>query len=261
MRYTADPSGNVANLASRLVLIGHDEEDGIANCHASHAVGTAAFGDDGSLFVGAGEGAHFEHVDGGQDLTQFDPLCEQMFGDQDVGALRAQDYHSLAGKILRIDPATGLGYPNNPFFDGDPASPASRIWVLGLRNPFRFTVRPEFPGPRHALRGRRGLDRVRGNERGARRRELRLALLRRPWSSRAATKRIITRPSGSATRWTRRRSTRRSSRGITSIQGRWASRATRRAERASTRARSSRCSIRTRCSSATTDPTGFASRR
>jgi PKD repeat protein len=49
---------------------------------------------------------------------------------------------SLAGKILRIDPATGLGLADNPFFTGNPADHASRIWAMGLRNPFRFCLVP-----------------------------------------------------------------------------------------------------------------------
>jgi glucose/arabinose dehydrogenase len=49
---------------------------------------------------------------------------------------------SLAGKILRIDPATGLGLADNPFFTGNAADHSSRIWALGLRNPFRFCLVP-----------------------------------------------------------------------------------------------------------------------
>src|SRR5262249_52278996 len=38
-------------------------------------------------------------------------------------------------------PATGQGYASNPYFDGDPNSPRSKVWCYGLRNPFRFAVR------------------------------------------------------------------------------------------------------------------------
>ncbi len=147
VRYTADASGNVANLTSRLVLLGHTAADGIANCYASHGVGTLAFGTDGTLFVSAGEGAHFDFPDGGEDVTGRDPGCAAMFGAQDIGALRAQDIDGFGGKILRIDPSTGLGLPDNPFFDGSSSSYASRIWARGLRNPFRFTVRPGTTAP------------------------------------------------------------------------------------------------------------------
>ena len=40
---------------------------------------------------------------------------------------------------MRIDPTTGLGLPDNPYWDGDANSNRSRVWHLGLRNPFRFT--------------------------------------------------------------------------------------------------------------------------
>jgi glucose/arabinose dehydrogenase len=141
-RYRA--SGDAAVPGSRRILLGSSEEDGFIHCHSSHAIGSVKFAADGSLFVGSGDGAHFDFTDGGQDVTSFDPLCDDVFGDpSDIGALRSQDLDSLAGKILRIDPETGLGLPDNPFFDGDAASARSRTWVLGLRNPFRFTVRPD----------------------------------------------------------------------------------------------------------------------
>jgi glucose/arabinose dehydrogenase len=31
---------------------------------------------------------------------------------------------------------------SNPYWDGNPASDRSRVWVYGLRNPYRFSVRP-----------------------------------------------------------------------------------------------------------------------
>ncbi|HET9886510.1 MAG TPA: PQQ-dependent sugar dehydrogenase, partial [bacterium] len=41
-RYTI--SGNVAQPASRFILLGNSAEDGIANCYSSHSIGTLAFG-------------------------------------------------------------------------------------------------------------------------------------------------------------------------------------------------------------------------
>ena len=46
----------------------------------------------------------------------------------------------LDGAILRVDPATGLGWSGNPFTGPD--DNARRIIAYGLRNPFRFTFRP-----------------------------------------------------------------------------------------------------------------------
>jgi glucose/arabinose dehydrogenase len=148
-RYRA--SGDAADLGSRRVLLGNSAADGFIHCHSSHAIGSVKFAEDGTLFVGSGDGAHFDFTDGGQDVSSSDPFCDDVFGSaSDIGSLRSQHLDSLAGKILRIDPGTGLGLQDNPFYDGNGASARSRTWVLGLRNPFRFTVRPG-SGPVGAL--------------------------------------------------------------------------------------------------------------
>jgi glucose/arabinose dehydrogenase len=103
-------------------LNGTPVQDCLAADSPSHTIGTVMFGNDGSLFVGNGDGSHFNYTD--------------------PRALRAQSLDSLGGKILRIDPLTGEGYPDNPFYDGDPNSNRSKIWSYGLRNPFRFTIHP-----------------------------------------------------------------------------------------------------------------------
>jgi glucose/arabinose dehydrogenase len=104
-------------------MAGAPVHDCIPSDENSHTIGTVAFAPDGSLFVGAGDGS---------DYTTVDPR-----------ALRAQMIDSLAGKILRIDPITGLGLPDNPFYQsGSPNSNRSKVWASGLRNPFRFAIRP-----------------------------------------------------------------------------------------------------------------------
>jgi glucose/arabinose dehydrogenase len=143
-RYTV--VGNQADPASRLVLLGNGPSDGIPSCHNSHSIGTLVFGHDGSLFVSSGDGAHYDFTDGGQNVTIYDPECAATFGSAaDNGALRSQTYETLAGKILRIDPATGLGYTDNPWYDGDLSTVASRAWAIGLRNPYRINLRPLQP--------------------------------------------------------------------------------------------------------------------
>ena len=89
----------------------------------THTIGMLRFDLDGALLVSNGEGAETHYVD--------------------PRALRAQDLDSLGGKILRIDPITGNGYLDNPFFDGNPTHNRSKILNYGLRNPFRFTVHPQ----------------------------------------------------------------------------------------------------------------------
>lgn len=136
-------TGDVADPASRHVLLGDMPESGPPMCFPSHSIGSVKFALDGTLVVGTGEGAHWDRTDTGENLDTWDPSCEALFGpDEDIGALRAQSLDSLGGKLLRLDAETGLGLPDNPFFDGNPASNRSRVWALGLRNPFRFQIRP-----------------------------------------------------------------------------------------------------------------------
>lgn len=88
----------------------------------NHQGGTIAFGTDGLLYAGIGDGG-----DG---------------GDPDESA---QDRGELTGKILRIDPhGAGEGQysvpANNPFVGGPGRD---EIFALGLRNPFRLAFDPQ----------------------------------------------------------------------------------------------------------------------
>jgi PKD repeat protein len=97
--------------------------DCLASDELTHSIGTVVFGTDGSLFVSNGDGSN---------ATGVDPR-----------ALRAQNLDSLGGKIIRIDPDTGLGLPDNPFYDpAQPESNRSKVWARGLRNPFRISIDP-----------------------------------------------------------------------------------------------------------------------
>lgn len=136
----ADP--NVADEATRQILIGATWETGITSTHTSHTTGTLVFGDDGTLLISHGDGAHFDAVDpGGLDPGSF--LPGRATPDEDVGAFRAPYLDSMAGKVLRIDPNTGEGLPSNPWFDPlEPSSARSRVWAKGLRNPYRMDIKP-----------------------------------------------------------------------------------------------------------------------
>ena len=155
-RYSADPRDpNVAYPGSRLVLLGSSWQDGIPSLYDSHAVGCLRFGEDGSLLVSAGDGAHADGVDaGGRDPEGF--VAGRFPIAEDIGAFRAQSLESLAGKILRVDPRTGEGLPSNPYYTGNGADHASRVWAYGLRNPYRFCVRPGTGNP-NVLSGSPGI--------------------------------------------------------------------------------------------------------
>ncbi|QKQ75896.1 PA14 domain-containing protein [Nostoc sp. TCL240-02] len=94
----------------------------IANDSESHSVGAVRFGTDGTLFVSLGDGTSYNGID--------------------PRAIRVQDVNNLSGKILHIDAITGKGLSSNPFYNltNDPNSNSSKVYNLGLRNPFRFTI-------------------------------------------------------------------------------------------------------------------------
>ena len=103
-------SGDVADPSSERTLFTVDQP------FANHNGGGLAFGNDGLLYIGLGDGG-----------SAGDPLNN------------GQSLNTMLGKILRIDvdAATPYGIPgDNPFV----ASPGvtREIWAYGLRNPWRF---------------------------------------------------------------------------------------------------------------------------
>ena len=123
--------------------------------YPSHSMGTLEFGADGALYVTGGDGASFNFVDYGQDGNPVNPCGDPPGGPGAMltpptaqgGALRSQDLRtsgdpaSLNGAVLRVNPATGAGLPDNPLA-GSADPNARRIIAHGLRNPFRFAIRP-----------------------------------------------------------------------------------------------------------------------
>ncbi|MBL0098461.1 MAG: PKD domain-containing protein [Bacteroidetes bacterium] len=96
------------------------------------------------MLISTGDGASYNVVDVGSnnDTYWVQGLADTIIRPaENVGALRSQLVNCLAGKILRIDPMTGAGIPGNPFYNpADPFEAKSRVWSLGLRNPFRMTI-------------------------------------------------------------------------------------------------------------------------
>jgi glucose/arabinose dehydrogenase len=112
INFTEPPAGILPN--------GENLQDFLAADSLSHTVGMVEFGPDGALYVSNGDGTSYNQVD--------------------ARAVRVQDIDNLSGKILRLDPLTGAGLPDNPFYDGDPQSNRSKVYQYGFRNPFRFTI-------------------------------------------------------------------------------------------------------------------------
>ena len=112
----------IRNNPSGVLPDGTNIQDFIAVESNFHNTGSIEFGPDGALYVSVGDGT---------------------LAILDTGAFRSQDLDNLSGKILRIDPLTGEGLEDNPFFDGDPNSNRSKVYQYGLRNPFRIAIHPE----------------------------------------------------------------------------------------------------------------------
>ncbi|MBD2336607.1 DUF4347 domain-containing protein [Calothrix sp. FACHB-156] len=113
--FNAAPAGILPN--------GQNLQDFLSADSTTHTVGTVRFGPDGALYLSNGDGTSYNQVD--------------------WRTYRVQDINNLSGKILRIDPITGEGLADNPFYDGDPNSNRSKVYQYGLRNAFRFTISPE----------------------------------------------------------------------------------------------------------------------
>jgi glucose/arabinose dehydrogenase len=113
--HVAPDDSNRADPASAEVILSVDQPA------ANHNGGLLLFGPkDGYLYIGLGDGGGGNGQNG-------------------------QDLSTLLGKILRIDVdrmSSGLPFkyaipPDNPFVDQPGARP--EIWILGLRNPWRFS--------------------------------------------------------------------------------------------------------------------------
>lgn len=149
-RYQLDAGSDFTTIVpnSRTVLVGHGLSDGPPILHISHSGGMLTFGDDGSLLVCIGDGSDYDQIDygsaaGGNNFALEALQMGLMRTQEDVGTFRSQMVNSYSGKVIRINPMTGEGYPSNPFYDpNDPSSTASRIWAMGLRQPFRMTQVP-----------------------------------------------------------------------------------------------------------------------
>ncbi len=113
-RYQVSANPNQADPATAKILLT------IAQPYANHNGGQLAFGPDGYLYLGTGDGGSANDPHG-----------------------NGQNLGTLLGKILRLDVDNGdpYGVPeSNPFVGQPDARP--EIWSFGWRNPWRFSFDP-----------------------------------------------------------------------------------------------------------------------
>jgi hypothetical protein len=84
-----------------------------------------------------------EHKSGDIHFSPTDPHSIYISVGDDTDRPKVDDITAFNGKILRVNSADGKGFADNPYSDGNLDSVASRVWALGLRNPFRFTFPPD----------------------------------------------------------------------------------------------------------------------
>jgi glucose/arabinose dehydrogenase len=120
-RFTRSSDPVLANPSSRFDLQLEGSRRVITQPFDNHNGGHLAFGPDGYLYIGLGDGGS------GNDPDH-----------------RAQNPSELLGKMLRIDinvsDADAFGYrvpPDNPFLGANNAR--DEIWAFGLRNPWRYS--------------------------------------------------------------------------------------------------------------------------
>jgi glucose/arabinose dehydrogenase len=120
-RTTANPLA--ADPASRFDLRWPTGEAFIRQPFANHNGGHLAFGPDGNLYIGLGDG-----------------------GSANDPQNNAQNPFSPLGKVLRLDVRVPDGHPtgyqvppDNPFVGGRPILALAEIWAFGLRNPWRYS--------------------------------------------------------------------------------------------------------------------------
>lgn len=157
-RYTIDTDNLVLEPNSRKVILGENIGDGIPICAPSHGSGQLMFGNDGSLIATSGDGNTWVGSSSTSGFNGEGPLPAYAFDsialdlniitpEEFLGAFRSQYLDGLNGKVLRIDPETGEGLSNNPFFDpNNPSAARSKIWAMGFRNPYRFAIKPNTGG-------------------------------------------------------------------------------------------------------------------
>lgn len=127
--------------------------------YCCHAAGYVVFDQDGLLYLSVGDNTNAEETEG---YTPVDERPGRHHSDDQATAANTDD---LRGKILRIKPLDEGGYaiPDGNLFPKDGSEGRPEIYVMGVRNPFRFSLDPKNGylyfgevGPDTKVKGRTG---------------------------------------------------------------------------------------------------------
>ncbi|NJM93882.1 MAG: carbohydrate-binding protein, partial [Cytophagales bacterium] len=104
-----------------------------------HSAGDLQFGPDGLLYISTGDNTSSKESSG------YSPIDERPGRGPYDAQKSSANTHDLRGKILRVKPKADGSYavPQGNLFPPDGSQGAPEVYVMGLRNPFRFTV--DFP--------------------------------------------------------------------------------------------------------------------
>ncbi len=132
-RFTFD--GDTIDPQSEQILL----EIPVQRDQCCHTGGSLAFGPDGNLFIATGDNTNPFNSDG------YAPIDEQSGLSASDAQKSSANTNDLRGKILRIKPLADGTYaiPDGNLFPVGTESTRPEIYVMGSRNPFRFSIDPE----------------------------------------------------------------------------------------------------------------------
>lgn len=107
--------------------------------YCCHSAGYLGFGPDGLLYLSTGDNTNAEETEG---YIPIDERPGRQLSDDQATAANTND---LRGKILRIKPEPDGTYsiPDGNLFPKDGSKGRPEIYIMGCRNPYRFSIDPK----------------------------------------------------------------------------------------------------------------------
>jgi cytochrome c len=104
--------------------------------YCCHSAGYIGFGPDGLLYLSTGDNTNAEDTEG------YVPIDERPGRELSDDQATAANTNDLRGKILRIRPEADGSYsiPDGNLFPKDGSQGRPEIYIMGCRNPYRFSV-------------------------------------------------------------------------------------------------------------------------